>query len=219
MINKFTKLAASAVLATSLIPPAFVADQLNVAYFLEWATPNMIAKVEKAYDEALGVPVKWTAFEAGTQMTEPMSAGDMDISFSQCLAPIINGVNANAPIKMVGLAVQYPANECVVRNGAGIDASNATELEGKKVAVPLATMADFSFRMQMRALGVDVSKITVVDQVPADAVVSLSEGNVDMACIFGGNALAGALEVGKQLMEPGKMEEAGIVSFDVVSVR
>ena len=220
MINKFTKIAVSAVLAGSLSTSAMAAaDEVNVAYFLEWATPNMIAKVEKTYDDALGVPVKWTAFEAGTAMTEAMIAGDIDISFSQGLAPFINGVNANAPIKMVGLAVQYPANECVVRNGAGIDASNASELEGKKVAVPLATMADFSFRMQMRALDVDVSKITVVDMVPADGVVALGEGNVDMACIFGGNALSGALEVGKQLMPAGEMEAAGIVSFDVVSVR
>ena len=219
-MNKFIKMTAAAVLTTSMASPVFAAaDELNVGYFLEWATPNMIAKVEKTYDDALGVPVNWTVFEAGTAMTEAMLAGDIDISFSQGLAPFINGVNANAPIKMVGLAVQYPANECVVRNGAGIDASNASELEGKKVAVPLATMADFSFRMQMRALDVDIDKITIVDQVPADAVVSLAEGNVDMACIFGGNALAGALEVGKQLMAPGEMEKAGIVSFDVVSVR
>lgn len=220
VINKLTTMAATAVVASAMTAPVMAAaDQVNVAFFLEWATPNMISKVEMAYDEALGVPTAWTAFEAGTQMTEAMLAGDIDISFSQGLAPFINGVNANAPIKMVGLAVQYPANECVVRNGAGIDMSNASELEGKKVAVPLATMADFSFRMQMRALDVDVSKITVVDMVPADGVVALAEGNVDMACIFGGNALSGALEVGKQLMPAGEMEKAGIVSFDVVSVR
>ena len=219
MLNKFTKLALSAVVAGSLSGQAMAAaDEVNVGFFLEWATPNMIAKVEKTYDDALGVPVKWTAFEAGTQMTEAMLAGDIDISFSQGLAPFINGVNANAPIKMVGLAVQYPANECIVRNGAGIDMTNASELEGKKVAVPLATMADFSFRMQMLALDVDVSKITVIDQVPADGVVSLAEGNVDMACVFGGNALANAKEVGKQLMPAGDMEAKGIISFDVVSV-
>ncbi len=217
-MNKFTKLAAATALATSLATPAFAADELNVAFFLEWATPNQIAKVEKAYDDALGVPVKWTNFDAGTQMTEAMLAGDIDISFSQGLAPFINAVNADAPIKMVGIAVQYPANECIVRDGSGITKDNASELEGRKVAVPLATMADYSFRMQMRALDVDVSKITVVDQVPADAVVSLAEGNVDMACVFGGNALAGALEQGKQLMTTEEMNEAGIISFDVVSV-
>ena len=119
---------------------AQAADEVNVAFFLEWATPNQVAKVLKTYDDEMGVPVNWTNFDAGTQMTEAMLAGDIDISYSQGLAPFINAVNANAPIKLVAIAVQYPANDCVVRNGEGIDSTNASELEGKAVALPLATI-------------------------------------------------------------------------------
>jgi len=196
---------------------AQAADEVNVAFFLEWATPNQVAKVLKTYDDEMGVPVNWTNFDAGTQMTEAMLAGDIDISYSQGLAPFINAVNANAPIKLVAIAVQYPANDCVVRTGEGIDSSNASELEGKAVAVPLATMADYSFRMMMRALDVDVSEITVID-LPADAAVSLADGSVAMACGFGGNAMAKMYEAGEVLMTPEQKEEAGIISFDVVSV-
>ena len=147
-----------------------------------------------------------------------MLAGDIDISYSQGLAPFITAVNADAPIKMVDIAVQYPANPCVVKSGSGIDASNASELEGKTVAVPLSTMADYSFRMQMRALDVDVSSMTVVDQVPADGAVSLQDGSVDMVCLFGGDSIKKALESGEQLMTNAAMQDAGIISFDVVSV-
>jgi taurine transport system substrate-binding protein len=216
--NKLTTLAATAVIATAISSPVMAADEVNVGFFLEWATPNQIAKVEKAYDEALGVPVKWTNFDAGTQMTEAMLAGDIDISYSQGLAPFINAVNSSAPIKLVAVAVQYPANDCVVRNDAGIDYTNANELEGKSVAVPLATMADYSFRMMMDALDVDISEIKVVDQVPADAAVSLADGNVVMACGYGGDSMAKMKEVGKVLMTNEQKDEAGIVSFDVVSV-
>ncbi len=197
---------------------AQAADEVNVAFFLEWATPNQVAKVEKLYDDALGVPVNWTNFDAGTQMTEAMLAGDIDISYSQGLAPFINAVNANAPIKLVAIAVQYPANDCVVREGEGIDKTNATELEGKSVAVPVATMADYSFRMMMRALDVDVDKINVVDQVPADAAVSLADGAVSMACGFGADSMAKMYEVGEPLLSPEDKEAAGIISFDVISV-
>lgn len=214
LIRTITAAAVAATMSTS----AQAADQLNVAFFLEWATPNMIAKSQKAYEEALGVPVNWINFDAGTAMTEAMLAGDIDISFSQGLAPFITAVNANAPITTVGIAVTYSANACVVAAGSGIDASNASELEGKTVAVPIATMADYSFRMQMKTLGVDISQVTVVDQVPADAVVSLGDGSVDMACIFGGNATKGALEHGAALMSSAEMTEAGIIAFDVVSV-
>ncbi len=215
-MKKMAQCAVAAAVASTVATSAMA--EVNVAFFLEWATPNQIAKVEKAYDEAMGVDVNWTNFDAGTQMTEAMLAGDIDISYSQGLAPFINAVNANAPIKMVAIAVQYPANDCVVRNGEGIDSSNASELEGKSVAVPLATMADYSFRMMMRELDVDVSQINVIDQAPADAAVSLADGNVSMACGFGGNSMAKMFEVGTALMTPEQKEAAGIISFDVISV-
>ncbi len=214
----FNKTICAASVAAVMSGAVQAADEVNVAFFLEWATPNQIAKVEQVYDDALGVPVNWTNFDAGTQMTEAMLAGDIDISYSQGLAPFINAVNANAPIKLVSIAVQYPANDCVVRNGEGIDKSNASELEGKSVAVPLATMADYSFRMMMRALDVDVNKINVVDQVPADAAVSLTDGAVTMACGFGADSMAKMYEAGEPLMSPADKEAAGIISFDVVSV-
>ena len=214
----FKQTLAAAVAGAALSASVQAADEVNVAFFLEWATPNQVAKVEKAYDDALGVPVNWTNFDAGTQMTEAMLAGDIDISYSQGLAPFINAVNANAPIKLVAIAVQYPANDCVVRNGEGIDKSNATELEGKAVAVPLATMADYSFRMMMRALDVDVNRIDVIDQVPADAAVSLADGAVSMACGFGADSMAKMYEAGEPLMTLADKEAAGIISFDVISV-
>ena len=215
-MKKLSHFGAATLVASTMVSSA-VAD-VNVAFFLEWATPNQVAKVTKAYDEAMGTTVNWTNFDAGTQMTEAMLAGDIDISYSQGLAPFINAVNANAPIKMVAIAVQYPANDCFVRNGLGIDSSNAIELEGKAVAVPLATMADYSFRMMMDALDVNIDNIRVIDQAPADGAVSLADGSVAMACIFGGNSAAKAGEVGTPIMSPEQKEEAGIISFDVVSV-
>ena len=124
---------------------AHAADSVNVAFFLEWATPNQIAKVDKAYDDAMGVDVKWTNFSTGVQMTEAMLAGDIDIAYSQGLAPFVTAIQQGAPIKMVSVAVIYEANDCFVKNGLGINSSNASELEGRTVAVPLNTMADFAF--------------------------------------------------------------------------
>jgi len=152
-------------------------------------------------------------------MTEAMLSGDIDISFSQGMAPFVNAVNANAPIKMVGVAVQYGAGgDCVVSNKSGISKANATELEGQSVAVPLNTMSDFEFRMTMNNLGVDMSKITIVDQEPADAAVSLTDGQVAMACGFGQNSLDKMKEIGKSMLTVPEKTEAGIVSFDIVSV-
>ena len=218
------KFAISSVAATAslvlagMASTAQAADSVNVAFFLEWATPNQIAKVEKAYDEAMGVDVNWTDFSTGVQMTEAMLAGDIDIAYSQGLAPFVTAIQQGAPLKMVGIAVVYEANDCFVSNKLGISSSNASELEGKTVAVPLNTMADFSFRKQMAALDVDIDTMTVVDQVPADGAVSLADGSVDMACIFGGASAKAAGEVGTPIMSTQEKSDAGIGSFDVVSV-
>jgi len=197
---------------------AAAADSVNVAFFLEWATPNQIAKVDKVYDDAMGVDVNWTDFSTGVAMTEAMLAGDIDIAYSQGLAPFVTAIQQGAPLKMVAIAVVYEANDCFVNNGLGISSSNASELEGKTVAVPLNTMADFSFRKQMAALGVDTSTMTIVDQAPADGAVSLADGSVAMACIFGGASAKAAGEVGTPIMSTQEKKDAGIGSFDVISV-
>ena len=218
MKSFISRTVAAAVAAFALSGAAQAADSVNVAFFLEWATPNQIAKVDKAYDEAMGVDVNWTDFSTGVAMTEAMLAGDIDIAYSQGLAPFVTAIQQGAPLKMVSIAVIYEANDCFVKNGLGIDSSNASELEGKTVAVPLNTMADFSFRKQMAALNVDISTMTIVDQAPADGAVSLADGSVDMACIFGGASAKAAGEVGAPIMSSAQKTDAGIGSFDVVSV-
>ena len=218
MKSFITRTAAAAVAALTLSGAAQAAESVNVAFFLEWATPNQIAKVDKAYDEAMGVDVNWTDFSTGVAMTEAMLAGDIDIAYSQGLAPFVTAIQQGAPLKMVGIAVVYEANDCFVANGLGINSSNASELEGKTVAVPLNTMADFSFRKQMAALNVDTSTMTIVDQAPPDGAVSLADGSVDMACIFGGASAKAAGEVGTPIMSTQEKTDAGIGSFDVISV-
>ncbi len=215
---KSTLLAATAATAMSAATVSHSADAVNVAFFLEWATPNLLAKVDNSYADAMGVDVNWVDFTTGTAMTEAMLAGDIDISYSQGLAPFVTAIQQGAPIKMVGIAVVYEANDCYVKSGLGIDSSNASELEGKTVAVPLNTMADFAFRKYMDVLNVDISTMTVVDQAPPDGAKSLADGAVDMACVFGGVASAAAAEVGAPIMSSEQKVENNIGSFDVISV-
>ena len=219
MKSMMKKALATAGAVACLAPSAAVAaDSVNVAFFLEWATPNLIAKVDGAYADSMGVDVNWVDFTTGTAMTEAMLAGDIDISYSQGLAPFVTAIQQGAPLKMIGIAVVYEANDCFVRNDLGIDGSNASELEGKTVAVPLNTMADFAFRSYMTHYGVDISTMNIVDQAPPDGAKSLADGAVDMACLFGGVASAAGAEVGTPIMSSEEKVAAGIGSFDVISV-
>jgi len=214
---KMAALATATALA-GMAPGISYADDVNVAFFLQWPTPNLMAKTSGAYSDAMGVDVSWTDFTTGTAMTEAMLAGDIDISYSQGLAPFVTAIQQGAPLKMIGIAVVYEANDCFVRNELGIDGSNASELEGKTVAVPLNTMADYAFRKYMAHYDVDISTMTIVDQAPPDGAKSLADGAVDMACVFGGVDSASAGEVGTAIMSSEQKREANIGAFDVITV-
>ncbi len=195
------------------------ANQVRVAFFLEWATPNQEAKVKKVFDDALGVPVKWTNFATGGEMTEAMLSGDIDISYSQGLTPFVNAVNAKAAIKLVDIAVIYGMGGTTCVAAKGIDKGNAsTKLDGQKVAVPLGTMADYVFKETMRVVGADISKMSVVDMNPEDGSAALVNGDVAMACLFGGKSIAAAKEKGASLLTVKEAQDAGIAGIDITSV-
>lgn len=194
------------------------ADEVRIAFFLEWATPNQEAKVKNVYDKAFGVPVRWTNFATGVEMTEAMLSGDIDIAYSQGMAPFVNAVNAKAPIKVVEVAVTYGMGGTTCVADKSISKANAKDLEGSKVAVPLGTMADYVYQEMMKVMDVDTSKIQVVDMEPADGAVALIDGNVSMACLFGKNSIDKALGNGQLLMSVKEAYDAGITGIDITSV-
>jgi len=206
------------VCSTLFTHATYALDMINVGYFLEWATPSLIAKAEKTYDKALGADMNWVAFESGTQMTDAMLAGDIDIAYSQGLVPFLTAINAGAEIITVGVAVEYPAIPCIVGQHAGISSGNARALEGGAVALPRNSMADYSYRMQMETLNVDMSRVDIIDKLPAEAAQSLIDEEVSMSCLWGADTIRSAKQHGKILLNEQELVDAGIISFDVVTV-
>jgi len=212
-------LASIVALSFSISVANSAANEVRVAFFLEWATPNQEDKVKQTFDKALGVPVKWTNFATGGEMTEAMLSGDIDISYSQGLTPFVNAVNAKAPIKLVDIAVIYGMGGTTCVAAKGIDKGNAsTKLDGQKVAVPLGTMADYVFKESMRVVGADISKMKVVDMNPEDGSAALVNGDVAMACLFGGTSIKKAQEAGSSVLTVAEAQEAGIAGIDITSV-
>ena len=196
------------------------AKTVNVAYFLEWPTPNQEAKVNGTYDKEMGARVKWKNFSNGGAMINAMLAGDIDIAYSAGLIPFINAAKTNAPIKMIGVSVLYKmgGTTCIVSNNSGISKNNAKKLEGKKVAVPLGTMAEYIFDQTMTSLGVDRKKIKVVSMDPEEGAMALKKGDVDGACVFGGKSIKKALKHGKRLLTADEMFEEGMAGVDTILV-
>ena len=118
---------------------------------------------------------------------------------------------------MVDVAVTYSENDnCVVSEALEIDKENASELAGKKVAVPLGTAAHYGFLRQMDHFGIDLASLEIVDMAPPEGAAALSQGAVDFACGYGGG-LSRMKEHGNVLLTGAEKEELGILVFDVTS--
>lgn len=203
--------------AMALVAGAAAAEELTVAYFLEWPMPFLAAKADGTYDEALGMKVNWVAFETGTAMSAAMASGDVQIALSQGVPPFVVAASAGQALQTLDVAVSYSENDnCVVATALEIDKDSADELAGKKVAVPMGTAAHYGFLRQMEHFGVDVASLTVVDMAPTDGAAALAQGEVDFACGYGGG-LARMKEHGNVLLTGAEKEELGILVFDVTS--
>lgn len=193
-------------------------DEITVAYFLEWPSPNLMYKADGRFEKEMGVKVKWRAFGNGNEMSAAMASGDVQIAYSQGLVPFVVAVTKGLPLKLVSAAVSYAENDnCVVHKDAGITQANAKDLEGKKVATPIGNVTHYKLLRTLDHLGVDASKVKLVQMNPPEGAAAMARGDVAMACGFGG-ALGRMREFGEVLMSAKEQEAIGIRVFDIVSV-
>ncbi|SPJ29996.1 taurine ABC transporter substrate-binding protein [Falsiruegeria mediterranea] len=213
--SKLMGAAASVAMLAGAAPA--MAEDLTVAYFLEWPMPFQFAKETGMYDEALGTKINWVSFDTGTAMSAAMASGDVQLSVSQGIPPFVVAASAGQDLQVVDVAVSYADNDnCVVRADHEIDKDSASELAGKKVAVPLGTAAHYGFLKQMEHFGVSLDSLEIVDMAPAEGEAALSQGAVDMACGWGG-ALRRMLGSGNVLLTGAEKTELGILVFDATT--
>jgi len=218
MTTRRTLMGAAAALALLAQAPAAQAlDEITVAYFLEWPMPFEYAKVMGTYEKEMGVKINWRSFDTGTAMSAAMASGDVHLSVSQGVPPFVVATSAGQDLQIVDVAVSYAENDnCVVRSDLEITKDNAAELAGKRVAVPIGSAAHYGFLKQMEHFKVDLASLEIVDMAPPDGAAAFAQGNLDMACGWGG-ALRRMKESGNVLLTGPEKEALGILVFDVTS--
>lgn len=197
-------------------------DELNVAYFAEWPTPNQIGQEDGSFGDAVGVPINWVPFASGGEMAEAMEAGEIDISYSQGLTPFANFVNNGADLKMVGVAVSYAeADNCVAQGDLGITRENAAEtLVGATVMTPIGNVTHFKMLSMMEFLGVNLDDLNIVPaEGGATTAAAFEAGDIQVGCAFGGSVVT-MLDAGGELIMTGAEHESdiGIFTYDIVSI-
>ena len=79
-------------------------------------------------------------------------------------------------------------------------------------------MADYVFKETMKVVGADAGKVSVVDMNTEDGSAALQNGDVAMACLFGGKSIENALKAGTRMLSVKEATDAGISGIDITSV-
>lgn len=198
-------------------------DTINVAFFEQWPTPNLLGVADGSFDEAVGATINWVPFGGGGEMSEAMEAGEIDISYSQGLTPFANTVNNGADIKLVGIAVAYAeADNCVAQGALGVTRDNAAEtLQGATVMTPSGNVTNFKMLSMMDFLGVDIDSLNIL---PTDGgsttAAAFAAGDIDVGCAFGGPLVDMIDSSGGELIMTGaeQVADIGIDTYDIVSI-
>ena len=197
-------------------------DEINVAYFAEWPTPNQYGQADGSFGEAVGATINWIPFGSGGEMSEAMIAGDIDIAYSQGLTPFAGAINGGADLKLVGIAVSYAeADNCVVRGDLGVTQDNAAEtLVGATVMTPFGNVTHYKMLSMMEHLGVNLDDLNIVQaEGGATTAAAFEAGDIDVGCAFGGS-IVNMLGNGGELIMTGAEHESdiGIFTYDIISI-
>jgi len=197
-------------------------DEINVAYFAEWPTPNQYGQADGSFGEAVGATINWLPFNSGGEMSEAMISGDVDIAYSQGLTPFAGSINAGVDLKLVGIAVSYSeADNCVAQGSLGVTKDNAADtLAGATVITPFGNVTHYKMLSMMSHLGVDLDGLDIVQAEGGPTTAAAFEaGDIDVGCAFGG-AVVNMLDAGGNLIMTGAEHESeiGVYTYDIVSI-
>jgi len=192
-------------------------DTVTIGYQL---IPNgdLIVKHEGWLEDSLGpdVKVEWKVFDSGGAVNEAMIAGALDIGLAGS-SPVSRGISN-------GIGYQVPwifdvigtAEALVVRADSGIN--SVADLAGKTVATPFASTSHYSLLAALQQVGLDSSKVKIIDAQPDAIYAAWQTGDIDAAYVWNPNLAKIKADGGKVLITSADLAKQGKTTYDLAVV-
>jgi ABC-type nitrate/sulfonate/bicarbonate transport system substrate-binding protein len=115
-------------------------------------------------------------YSSGAASTQGMLEGEADISTAAEFS-LVRYAFLNKPVLTIGSIDMFMHMKLIGRKDRGIE--DVSDLEGKKIGVPINTAADFKLGRFLHLNGVNTSGLAIADVQAPDAVEALVNGGVD----------------------------------------
>ncbi|WP_245725497.1 ABC transporter substrate-binding protein [Pandoraea oxalativorans] len=155
-------------------------QELPAEVRLAWAgAPRVwvLARADKSFDKAFGVPVRWVQFASGADVISLFAANAIDIArFGS--SPAVAGITQRLPIEVIGIPEVIATSErLTVRQNI----ASLKDIEGKTIAYPPNSTAQYALEAAIKVYKLDRSKIKLVPLSPNEIVAAWKRGDIDGA--------------------------------------
>lgn len=175
----------------------------------------VLGKIDGSFDKALGVPVKWVEFASGADVLSLFAAREIDIArFGS--SPAVAGISRKLPVEIIGLEGLIATSERLI---AKKDIADLNGLEGKTVAYPPNSTAQYALEAALSLKGLDKSKIRLVGLKPADIVSAWDRGDIDAAYVWGPFSQKLESSGGHEILATRDLKKDGILVYNNFVVR
>jgi taurine transport system substrate-binding protein len=223
MITKFIfKSLAALAAAASLIAPVSIANAESLPSEVRFAYASgprvwVLGKIDKSFDKAFGTNVKWIPFASGADVLSLFAAKEIDIArFGG--SPAVAGIARKLPIEIIGVPEVIATSERLIgRKLKGVN--SIKDLEGKTVAYPPNSTAQYALELAIRVNQIDRSKVRLVPLKPAEQVAAWKRGDIDAAYVWGPFTQQMEADGGQEIFATKQLQKNGFLVYNNFAVR
>ncbi|MBI4267841.1 MAG: NrtA/SsuA/CpmA family ABC transporter substrate-binding protein [Chloroflexi bacterium] len=136
---------------------------------------------EQRFFEANGLSINITDYNTGVATTEALLKGDTDISWVAEF-PFVKRAFAKENISIIAVISRFNEQHLFSRRDRGIE--NITDLKGKKIGIPLNTIAEFYLGRFLELNGMSIKDVSLIDVTPSQAIDAITSGSIDGVVVW-----------------------------------
>jgi len=170
-----------------ITPTPMVKDEITIALGTAFDHVVSFAAAEKGIWDKHGFDVKFKIVPTGVDQIAAMQAGEAQFAQAGSF-PIASAISQGVPVRMLGFlqgasyqAKYDPDMAVVARGDVGIE--GIADLKGKKIGVPVGTVAHEYLLALLSANGIQESDVSILNIKDTELRIAIENGDVDaIAC-------------------------------------
>lgn len=175
----------------------------------------MLAKADGSLDKALNSKVKWVQFASGADALSYFASNAIDIAnFGS--SPATAGIVRKLPVEIIGVSGVIASYERLIGK-EGIN--SIKDIEGKRVAYPPNSTAQYALEAAISVNKLDRSKITLLPLRPAEMVAAWKRGDIDAGYVWAPFAQELETSGGHQVFATKDLQKDGYLIYNNYVVR